>query len=280
MVVNIKSLQAKLLNVAKEQEIEFQLLLNRFALEQFLARLSQSRVAKKFILKGGSLLSYLIATDRKTKDLDFAIKQLSNHIDDLLRVIQSIVDVRIDDGITWGKLEGSILNHPAMDYPGARIICRFNLGQMRGYVRIDLAFGDFVEATKIVLRKIRYKGQPLIGDDFSLLAYPPETIFSEKLQIALARGAGNTRMKDYYDLFKLSNTALNPKTLRRSIQATFSNRKMDINHQIPFDPSVIERLQTYWSRYRAKEKLEDAPENISDIIERLNVLLKQIFLNE
>lgn len=51
---------------------------------------------------------------RKTKDLDFAIKQLSNQIDDLLRVIQSILDVRIDDGITWGKLEGFILNHPTI----------------------------------------------------------------------------------------------------------------------------------------------------------------------
>ena len=73
MSINIESLQAKLLVLAKEQKIDFQVILNRFGTEQFLARLSQSSNAEQFIFKGGSLLMYMIETDRKTRDIDFSI---------------------------------------------------------------------------------------------------------------------------------------------------------------------------------------------------------------
>ena len=75
MTVNIPSLKAKLLNLAKEKNVELQVLLDRFGAEQFLARLSQSAVANQFIFKGGSLLVYLIETNRKTRDIDFSIKE-------------------------------------------------------------------------------------------------------------------------------------------------------------------------------------------------------------
>lgn len=42
MTINIPSLYAKLLNIAREKNIEFQLLINRFGAEQFLDRLSRS----------------------------------------------------------------------------------------------------------------------------------------------------------------------------------------------------------------------------------------------
>lgn len=229
MTVNVKSLQAKLLNVSKQKGIEFQLFLTRFAAEQFLARLSQSPMKRRFVFKGGSLLTYLIDTERKTRDLDFSVKKMSHAVEDLREIVQSILEIPLDDGITWNPAKASTLNHPEMPYPGARIICPFHLGQMKGQVRMDLAFGDQVEPVKTTLFKIQYKGKPLVGEDFSLLAYPPETIFSEKLQIALVR---------------------------------------------------IEKLQISWSHYRTKEKLKDAPESISEIIEQVNRLLNQVFANE
>ena len=73
---NASSLHAKLLNSARQEGLEFQLLLNRFGAEQFLERLTKSRYAERFIFKGGSLLAYIIETDRKTRDLDFSIKPL------------------------------------------------------------------------------------------------------------------------------------------------------------------------------------------------------------
>jgi predicted nucleotidyltransferase component of viral defense system len=49
-----------------------------------------------------------------------------------------------------------------------------------------------------------------LGEDFSVLAYPPETVFAEKLNIVFKKGGKNTRMKDYYDLLQLTAQSLNP----------------------------------------------------------------------
>lgn len=91
MSINIKSIQAKLLNLSREKGINFQLLLNRLGAEQLLFRLSLSMHSEKFIFKGGSLLTYMIDTVRKTKDLDFSIKQLSYNVGDIVKVIQSVL---------------------------------------------------------------------------------------------------------------------------------------------------------------------------------------------
>src|SRR3989338_7881530 len=131
MPVNIPSLHAKLLNIARAQKIELQLLLNRLGAEQFLYRLSLSPFADKFIFKGGSLLAYLIESDRKTKDLDFSIRQMKSQVEDTVKTIESILDIAVDDGITWKNVDGAPLIHPEMDYPGARIACHFLLGKMR-----------------------------------------------------------------------------------------------------------------------------------------------------
>ena len=116
MPVNIASLHAKLLNISRAQKVDIQLLLNRLAAEQFLYRLSLSPYAQKFIFKGGSLLTYLIESDRKTKDLDFSIKQMKNQVEDIVKITRSILDIAVDDGIDWKKTDGAPLVHPEMDW--------------------------------------------------------------------------------------------------------------------------------------------------------------------
>ena len=144
--MNTASLHAKLLNIARKEGIEFQLLLNRFGAEQFLARLSQSDFVNKFIFKGGALLAYLIDTDRKTKDLDFTINQLGNQVEEVTAIIQSVLKIPMDDCVDWGEVEGSPLTHPDMPSPGVRTICHFLVGKMRGHVQIDMAVGEVQEA--------------------------------------------------------------------------------------------------------------------------------------
>src|SRR3989338_5754411 len=132
---NAESIRAKLLNVAKEDKVIFQDLLHRYGAEQFLARLSSSDFLERFIFKGGSLLTYLIDTKRQTKDLDFSIRQIGNKVEDALTIIRGILEIPMDDGLTWDEPTGTPLNHPEMDYPGVRIKCVFRLGTARGLLR-------------------------------------------------------------------------------------------------------------------------------------------------
>jgi hypothetical protein len=65
------SIRQRLLNIAREQKIEFQLILTRFALERFLYRLSQSKYTNDFVLKGALLFQiWGGAMHRPTRDLD------------------------------------------------------------------------------------------------------------------------------------------------------------------------------------------------------------------
>ncbi len=276
MSINIASLQARLLNLAKEKKIDFQLLLNRLGAEQFLYRLSQSPYAEKFIFKGGSLLSYLIDSDRKTKDLDFSIREISNRVDEVVKIIHSVLNIPVEDGILWKEIKAEPLIHPEMDHPGIRMISPFLLGKMRGTVRMDMAIGDVVNAVKIPLQRLQYKGKPIFGESFSLLVYPPETVFAEKLQIAIKKRGQNTRMKDYYDLLKLMEHDLKPKQLKKCIQETFANRKIPFTTSIQFADEELSRLQLYWEHFLKREKMGEAPARIIEIIDKINLYLKKL----
>lgn len=277
MTTNIPSLHAKLLNIAREKNIEFQLLINRFGAEQFLDRLSRSSYVNQFVFKGGSLLAYLIETERKTKDLDFTIKEISNQVNAVATIIGTILAIPMDDGIQWGEVQGSELAHPDMDYPGVRIICPFLFGKAKGSIRMDMAIGEVIEAVPTPLKRIRYKLEPLMGEDFSILSYPRELIFAEKLQIAVVKGQDNTRMRDYYDLFKLLQNDLDPELLKSSIRSIFEQRETPLITEIRFDTAAAEKLQTYWKGYAVKSRLPDAPGTIVEIMNLVNEKLREVF---
>ena len=65
------SLRARLLNIARETKQPFEVLLARFVLERLLFRLSRSKHADRFALKGTMLLAtWLPETTPGTRDID------------------------------------------------------------------------------------------------------------------------------------------------------------------------------------------------------------------
>lgn len=281
MSLNPESVRAKLFNISQDKKMMFQDLLNRYGAEQFLAKLAASPFRSQFVFKGGTLLTYLIDTERQTRDLDFSVKSEDYRIDAVATVIEHILNVFIDDALLWDIPSIEKLSHPEMDYPGFRIKCPFKLGNAKGLVRMDLAIGDIVEPKEFILERIKYRGEPLTGNDFSILIYPLEAIFAEKLQIALNRAETNTRMKDYYDLFKLSQlNSLDMILLARNIRNTFSKRGTNLQNVINFNEKAIEQLQFSWSQFVRKMKIVDAPHNLRDIIYSINQKLEEMNNND
>ena len=65
------SVRAQLLNIAKDRGQTFNFVLNRYAIERLLYRLSQSQHADRFVLKGATLLMrWFDEPFRGTQDLD------------------------------------------------------------------------------------------------------------------------------------------------------------------------------------------------------------------
>ena len=73
------SIRAKLMNIARAEEIDFDALLLRYFQERFLYRLAISKFSDHFVLKGGFLLiCFNIPKSRATKDIDFLAEQVKN----------------------------------------------------------------------------------------------------------------------------------------------------------------------------------------------------------
>lgn len=72
---NIRQLKDLIKNMAKEKDINSQILLRNYMMERLLERISLSKFKDKFILKGGMLVAALVGVDmRSTIDMDATIK--------------------------------------------------------------------------------------------------------------------------------------------------------------------------------------------------------------
>lgn len=59
----------------------------------------------------------------------------------------------------------------------------------------------------------------------NILAYSLETVVAEKFQTMMDKGRFNSRMKDYFDLYRIfSAHKFNKQLLAEAIKATFENR--------------------------------------------------------
>lgn len=67
-----KSIKARLLTVAKQEEVFYQTILTRYFQERLLYRISRTRYRENFYLKGGALMyAYERFAARPTLDIDF-----------------------------------------------------------------------------------------------------------------------------------------------------------------------------------------------------------------
>jgi hypothetical protein len=78
-----------------------------------------------------------------------------------------------------------------------------------------------------------------------LAAYPRATVVAEKFQAMVALGFGNSRMKDFFDLWVLSREFhFDGEELARAISATFRRTALSQKNL-----GVVERsLETSWRR--------------------------------
>jgi len=140
------SVHQRLLDMARETDRPFNELLQHFAIERFIYRLSRSTHKKKFILKGALMLPvWSGSTSRPTMDID-CLGRMDNNLDLIASTARDICNVSaVPDGMTFDT--GSIATTRIAEdtgYEGARIKLRGNLGNARVSIQLDIGFGDVV----------------------------------------------------------------------------------------------------------------------------------------
>lgn len=245
--MNETALKERLKIVAKEKGVSFSDCWKQLLLERFLARIAKSKHKDKLVFKGGFLLSYVLETERETVDLDFLLTRMKAKADEIREMLESIASVDLSDGFSFAWSRQEELTQPHMEYRGFRIHLSATLGKIRDAVQIDLGIGDDVTPKMQKLKLFSYKGKPIFEGEisllvYSLLVYPLEAVFSEKLHPLISHGKANSRMKDYHDLLvMIRNEALKPGATKKAIQTTFGQREQQFSFPILFPKKARER---------------------------------------
>jgi predicted nucleotidyltransferase component of viral defense system len=275
-----QSLKERLRIVARERNLTYDEIWHNLILERFLARLCHSKYKTNFILKGGSLLARYIPIGRETKDLDFLVEKLKNGEEFLSTALDHICNIHLDDGFVFEKVKIGKLMHPHMDYTGLEVLLLAKLGGPQTHIQIDLGFGDIVDAIDYPMHLTSTSKGPLFESKIQVKSYPKEFIFAEKLETVIYRGSGNTRMKDFHDLYSLVSleNCLDPVYTHRVVKSVFNHRQTMLhNLPIKFDIESMRTLQPLWNEYQRRHSSAPSqislPGSLDDVIYAINTWL-------
>jgi predicted nucleotidyltransferase component of viral defense system len=247
--MNEQALKDRIKTIAKAEGREFGEVWRSLVLERFLARISGSDYRDQFIFKGGLLLSHYIEIGRETKDVDFLANLINADIPNVEKAFTEICSVGIDDGFSFEFFDLNPLDQPHMNYPGYRLNLNLKFGEkMKDKIQVDVGVGDLVDPKLESMELYQYRGKPIFEGEITLQIYPVETIFAEKLETVVSKGAANSRMKDFHDLVLLcrENGLLDVSKIQESIDRTFKNRKTKKELPVIFEGDDYKLMQPLW----------------------------------
>jgi hypothetical protein len=217
---------------------------------------SLTKISSDFVFKGGNLLWLYIETPRATVDLDLATITATNHKAVKESLAQACQNV---DGIKF-----SILKFEEVESEG-----KLGAAVVIGYKTDQGASNSFgIDVVYQLETDTREIPSPLTAD-LKILAASLENIIADKLAAAHRFGGGNTRMKDYDDLWRLSRTdiKLNARVLKKLLS------KREISPQL--DAAWINAVtQQAWKDHQKRYK--DLPASLEDLFREVNFWLDKI----
>lgn len=274
-----ESIKAKLKNVSKEWNKNHQLTLIRYFQERFLYRLSISKYRKNFFLKGGVLI-YAIEREssRPTLDLDLLARKIEANQEKIKRIFQEVCSIPCEeDGVSFdGDSIETLEIAKEGNYSGIRAKVLAILGNIEQRIQIDTGFGDIVVPGPVKMTFPTLIGPP----NPELLAYSVESFLAEKFEAMISLAEFNSRMKDFYDIYRiLTSGHYDEKTLREAIANTINQRGTRLSEvHVIFsnDFGTDEKRGSQWKAFLKKAGLN---ENIKlfDVMEIIKEKLKPVY---
>lgn len=271
-----KSVRARLLAIANREHIQLEYLLLRYAIERFLYRLGESPYANQFVLKGASVFAvWLGPFCRVTRDVD--VEALGDATPStLIRLFKEICTVDYpEDGVTFDLDSFTSEEIKKEDkYPGSRLRFLAFVGGARVSLQFDIGVGDSIypHAENIHYPTLLPHAAP------TLKAYPRYTVVAEKFSTMLLRGMLNSRVKDYYDIWLLSESfEFDGQILHEAITRTFIRRQVDIPSTFPDSLSSVfatePKRATQWKSFIRAIGHAKTPATFDDAIRQLQTFL-------
>lgn len=270
------SVRQRLLDRAKRDRRPFNELLQYYAMERFLYRLSRSPHASHFVLKGALMLRVWRAPEfRPTMDIDL-LGQTRNEEVNVLTQIRDVLAVEVDpDGLVFDR-DSVRTERIAEDavYQGIRARFLATLDSARISMQIDIGFGD------VVYPEPEEADLPVLLD-FPvprLRCYSRESAIAEKFEAMVKLGELNSRMKDFYDLWLLSRQFdFDGSRLAEAIKLTFNHRGTPISEMVPaFTKAFATAKQAQWAAFHKRLQHDNAPLSFANVVTLVDEFLSPV----
>jgi hypothetical protein len=270
------SVRARLKARAVRDGRPFNEVLQYYAIERFLYRVSRTPHAERVVLKGALMLQVwggpLV---RSTRDIDL-LDRTPGSVDELVAMVRECLAVPVeDDGMVFDPalVEGQRIRLHA-HYEGVQVLCRGRLGVAQVTVQVDVGFGDVVTPQPM---RLSY-GSLLDLPEPELLGTTPETMIAEKFEAMVVLDFPNSRMKDFYDLWFLGRErGFDGEVLAKAIEQTFKRRRTPLPTGTPIaltaafanDPTK----QTQWRAFVRKVRLPEPVPTFEQAVEAVAALV-------
>lgn len=274
------SVRQRLLNIAQERSVDFNLILQRYLGERFLYRVGLSSEVDRFTLKGAALFLVWAGREfRATRDIDL----LGSPPEDPAAIRQSVEEICAvrcpEDGIHFDPVTIRVADiREEQPDGGIRVKLRASLGTAVLPLQVDVGFGDVITPERQVSEYPTLLDHPAPR----VWAYPRETFVAEKFEAMMRLGPVNTRMKDFWDVAALARQfSFDGETLRTAIDGTLRCRGTALTGELPpplrpdfyQDPARIQQWNAF--QERASSAIE-APSRFDEVGEQVREFLGAI----
>lgn len=263
---------------SKEEGIPFQMVLQLFAQEEFLRKLSLSKYAENLILKGGMFIYTLTEFDsRPTRDIDFLIKNFHGSLENIEQTMRNICNISTGNDFITLEILGTETISIDKKYPGVKTSFMGRIGRVKIPFSIDVGIDDIIVPDPIK-RMIVTRLPDFVSPE--VFTYSLESTIAEKFDAILQRMSGTSRMKDFYDIYYLSGFFdFEGEILIEAVKSTLAHR----NRELPAD--VFEEIDDFKNndalniQWNAFNPAKESRLLFDDVLDRLVVFLEPIYQN-
>ena len=253
-MTNAISVKERLKKQAIEDGKTMQDKLVTYGLERTIYRLSVSKYAEKFTLKGGIFLYALFDGEyaRATMDIDLLAQRIPNDAEEMKNVFYNIFSIECDDALRFDLNTLEVINITEFkEYHGVNVSVMGYLDRTK--VPVSIGFGDVVYPERM---KMEF---PVLLDMEvpEIYAYSIYSVIAEKFEAFVSLGLANGRYKDFYDIYVLADSYdFDGMALMKAIVETFTHRGTSFDDIAAFDDDFTkdEIRQGRWRVFIKKKK--------------------------
>lgn len=247
-----------------------------FGLERTVYRITVSKYAERFTLKGGIFLYALFDGEyaRATRDIDLLAQHISNDAEEMKKIFHDIFSIKCDDALRFELESLKVSNITEFkEYHGVNVSIMGYLDRTRVPVSIDIGFGDVVYP-----ERIKMEFPVLLDMDVpEIYAYSIYSVIAEKFEAFVSLGLANGRYKDFYDIYMLADCFdLDGVELKNAIIETFDHRGTGFDDIAAFETDFVEDTtrQKRWEAFIKKKVIVQV--DFEDVIALVKSLLTPI----